>query len=337
MTATTSRDDRPTTTAVPVLEVSDLGCTFPGPRGPVRALVGVSLSVLRGRVLGVVGESGSGKSTLVRTIVGATPPTADVTGTVRLDGTDLAGLRPERARALRGRRIGMVFQDPMMALNPVVPVGRQVTEALRHHHGLSRAAARARAVELLEQVGVPGAAHRLRAYPHQFSGGLRQRVTIAMALSCDPDLLIADEATTALDVTVQRQILDLLGRLVAERGMSMILISHDLGVVAGRTDELAVMYGGRVVEQGGTAEVFRTPRHRYTRALLDSVPRLDRSPRRLPAIGGQPPDPAALPPGCAFSPRCPGAQDDCTTAPPPLRTHPRSHRSTCLHPPGEDA
>jgi peptide/nickel transport system ATP-binding protein len=321
-----------TTATTPVLEIEELSCTYRGPDGPIRALSGVSLAVPEGRVLGVVGESGSGKSTLVRAVVGAVPPNAEVTGAIRIGGADLAVLSAQQRRELRGRRIGMVFQDPMMALNPVVPVGRQVTEALRHHRGLSRAAARDRAVALLEQVGVPGAARRLRAYPHQFSGGMRQRVTIAMALSCDPDLLIADEATTALDVTVQRQILDLLARLVAERRMSMILISHDLGV-ASRTDELAVLYGGRVVEHGATGDVFRGPRHRYTRALLDSVPRLDRPPVRLQAIDGRPPDPAALPPGCAFAPRCPAAADDCTTAAPDLRRQDGTHRSACLHPP----
>ncbi|WP_214400888.1 ABC transporter ATP-binding protein [Pseudonocardia lacus] len=335
MTAATRRGgDAATDLATPVLEVVDLGCAFPSARGPVRALSGVSLRVPRGRVLGIVGESGSGKSTLARAVVGATPATAELTGGIRVGGADLAELPPARRRELRGRRIGMVFQDPMMALNPVVPVGRQVAEAARHHLGLSRRDATERAVSLLEQVGVPAARSRLRSYPHQFSGGLRQRVTIAMALSCDPDLLIADEATTALDVTVQRQILDLLAALVAERSMSMVLISHDLGVVAGRTDEVAVMYGGRVVEHGPTREVFHRPRHRYTRALLDSVPRLDRVPDRLSAIPGQPPDPAALPPGCAFGPRCPATAEDCRSAPPRMVAV-DGHRAACLHPPEE--
>ncbi|TYB57402.1 ABC transporter ATP-binding protein [Nonomuraea sp. PA05] len=317
----------------PLLQVRDLRCHFPGERGVVRAVDGVSLTLPGGRVLGLVGESGCGKSTLVRALVGACAPEAEISGSVALAGAELTAMPPEARRAFVGRHTGMVFQDPMSALNPVVPVGRQIGEAVRHHRGLSRTAARDRAAELLEQVGVPDPGRRLKHYPHQFSGGLRQRITIAMALSCDPALLIADEATTALDVTVQRQILDLLARLAAERGMALILVSHDLGVIAGRADETAVMYAGRVVEHGPTREVFAHPRHRYTEALLGAIPRMDTLPHaRLRTIPGAPPDLAAAPAGCAFAPRCPAAVPACEAGPPPLAGE--GHAHACLRPAG---
>ncbi|MFC4117779.1 ABC transporter ATP-binding protein [Nonomuraea zeae] len=321
-----------------LLEVRDLRCHLPGDQGVVRAVDGVSLTLGAGRVLGLVGESGCGKSTLVRALVGASAPGAAVSGSISLAGAVLTAMPPEARRAFVGRHAGMVFQDPMSALNPVVPVGRQIGEAVRHHLGLSRAAARDRAAELLEKVGVPDPARRLKHYPHQFSGGLRQRITIAMALSCDPALLIADEATTALDVTVQRQILDLLAELAGERGMGLILVSHDLGVIAGRADETAVMYAGRIVERGPTREVFARPRHRYTEALLGAIPRLDAPPHaRLRVIPGAPPDLAAPPSGCAFAPRCPAVRPSCRAAPPPLAEgEPGAHAHACLYPPGAE-
>jgi oligopeptide/dipeptide ABC transporter ATP-binding protein len=304
----------------PLLVVDDLSCHIPTARGTVRAVDGVSLTLARGQVLGLVGESGCGKSTLARALVGASAARAAVSGTVTVAGAELTAMPGEARRRFVGRHVGMVFQDPMAALNPVVPVGRQIGEAVRHHLGLSRAAARDRAAELLEQVGVPDPGRRLRHYPHQFSGGLRQRITIAMALSCDPDLLIADEATTALDVTVQRQILDLLTGLARDRGMGLILVSHDLGVIAGRADETAVMYAGRIVEHGTTRDVFARPRHRYTDALLGAIPRLGVPPHtRLRTIPGAPPDLTAATPGCPFAARCPAARERCAGEPPRLR------------------
>jgi len=319
-----------------LLRVEGASTVFPTPRGDVAALSDVGLHLARGEVLGLVGESGSGKSTLAKLLIGATAPSGRIEGDVWLDDLLLTDLPPERARRERGRRIGMVFQDPMMALNPVVPIGRQIMEAGERVAGMTRTTARMRAIELLEQVGVPDPARRLRHYPHQFSGGLRQRITIAMSLMCDPDILVADEATTALDVTVQRQILDLLARLSRERGLAMVIVSHDLGIVAGRTDRTAVMYAGRIVEIGATAEVFADPRHPYTRALLQAIPSIDGTPRaRLSTIPGSPPDLAALPPGCAFAPRCEFASDDCRAAQPPERAE-GARRFRCIHPVGKE-
>ncbi|MBF0673115.1 MAG: ABC transporter ATP-binding protein [Salinibacterium sp.] len=316
-----------------LLEVTGARCEIPTARGDVIALGGVDLTVRRGEIVGLVGESGSGKSTLAKLIVGAKAPGARISGRVVLDGEDLESVKPETARGIRGRRIGIVFQDPMMALNPVVPIGRQITEAAVHNRGITREQARAEAVELLSQVGIPDAASRLRHYPHQFSGGLRQRVTIAMALACDPDLLIADEATTALDVTVQRQILDLLSRLALERSLAMIMVSHDLSVIAGRTHTTAVMYGGIIVESGPTAAVFDAPQHPYTKALLEAIPRIDAPPHsRLTAIPGNPPDLSRLGTGCPFAARCANAQPDCLPVVPPV-THPVADRTLrCYHP-----
>jgi peptide/nickel transport system ATP-binding protein len=301
-----------------LLLVEDARCAIPTPHGDVLALGGVSITLARGKSLGVVGESGSGKSTLAKFVIGALNP-SQVSGRVLIDGTDLATMRPRAAARIRGKRIGMVFQDPMMALNPVVPVGRQITETMHRFLGLSRTEATERAVRLLDQVGVPDGKRRLGHYAHQFSGGLRQRITIAMALASEPDLLIADEATTALDVTVQRQILDLLSELAHSRGLSMIMVSHDLSVIAGRTDSTAVMYAGRIVESGDTADVFRNPQHPYTQALLKSVPRIDIPPHsRLATIPGTPPNLGRLLGGCAFAPRCALAQTSCRTDDPPL-------------------
>ncbi|MFC4003809.1 ABC transporter ATP-binding protein [Prauserella oleivorans] len=316
--------------STPVLEVRDARCAIPTSRGDVIALGGVDLSLARGEVLGLVGESGSGKSTLAKFVIGATPASARTSGEVLLNGTELTALPPERARKLRGRYIGTVFQDPMMALNPVVPIGRQISEAPRFVLGLSARERRDLAVELLEQVGIPEPASRLKHYPHQFSGGMRQRITIAMALACSPDVLIADEATTALDVTVQRQILDLLDKLVEERSLATILVSHDLAVIAGRTHTTAVMYAGRIVEYGPTAEVFESPRHPYTRSLLAAVPRTDAPPHtRLRTIPGAAADLTALGAGCSFAPRCELATPVCRQDFPQPRGD--AHWARCIH------
>lgn len=274
----------------PLLQVSDLRCEIDTPAGVAHVLRGVGLAVPRGRTLGIVGESGSGKSMLLKSALGLLPGRARVTGCVMFDGTDVLDLSVAKRSRLLGRQVGVVFQNPMTSLNPVIPIARQMIEASRFHLGLSRKASRALAVDLLDQVGVPDAARRIDDYPHQFSGGMRQRVMIAMALMCEPQLLIADEATTALDVTTQRSILDLLQRLQEDRRMAMVLVSHDLSVVAGRTDEVIVMYAGRVVERRPTAELFREPVHPYVEALSRAIPRLDMSTRtRLATMTGPPP------------------------------------------------
>jgi oligopeptide/dipeptide ABC transporter ATP-binding protein len=320
----------------PLLQVDDLRCHLPTRRGLLRAVDGVTLTLERGQTLGIAGESGSGKSMLVRTIMGIAPRSAEISGAVHFDGVDLRDLPREKAHTYLGRHIAMVFQDPMTALNPVVRVERHLTEGPRHHLGLSRAAARAKALELLEQVGIPEPRKRLRQYPHQLSGGMRQRVTIAMALACDPELLIADEATTALDVTVQKQVLDLLQRIQRERNMAVIMVSHDLGVLAGRTDRIAVMYGGQVVEEAPTATLFARHRHQYTSALLSAIPDMAR-PRHslLHTIPGAPPDPVALGPGCRFAPRCAAVLPRCRTEAPGLRpADDAGHAYACFAPTG---
>jgi peptide/nickel transport system ATP-binding protein len=280
----------PTAASSTLLTVRDLRCEILAPTGVAYVLRGVDLDVPHGRTLGIVGESGSGKSMLLKSVLGLLPAKARVTGDVRFDGTDVLAL-PAAARArFLGRRTGVVFQNPMTSLNPVVPIGVQMAEASRFHLGLSKREARDLAADLLDQVGVPDAARRLDDYPHQFSGGMRQRVMIAMALTCEPELLIADEATTALDVTIQKQILDLLQELQATRRMAMILVSHDLSVVMGRTDEVIVMYAGRVVEQRPTAELFRGETHPYVDALRRAIPRLDMAAHtRLSTMSGAPP------------------------------------------------
>ncbi|KAB1108422.1 ABC transporter ATP-binding protein [Micromonospora aurantiaca (nom. illeg.)] len=302
-----------------VLSVDDLTVTVGTRRGPVRAVAGVSWQVRQGETFALVGESGSGKSMTLLAATGLAPRAATVTGRVRLLGTELTALPDDRRRKVRGRHVGFVFQDPMTSLNPVLPVGRQVTEAAEEHLGLTRRAARDRAVELLELVGIPSAARRVDAYPHQFSGGMRQRVAIAMALACEPDLLIADEPTTALDVTTQAQIIELVADLQARLGTAVVWVTHDLGVVAGIADTVAVMYGGRIVEQGPVDAVFDTPTHPYTRALLAARPDPSRRGEDLVAIPGSPPSPLDLPPGCAFWPRCPVRADPrCEHELPPL-------------------
>lgn len=322
----------------PLLEVEDLHTAFRTPRGLVRAVDGVSFEIDRGRTLGIVGESGSGKSVLVRSIMGLLPTSAaERSGSVRFAGHEISSLPQSELRDFWGTQIALVFQDPMTALNPVVRVGRQVTESLRLRAGLDRSAARQTAVALLESVGIPDPIRRLRAYPHELSGGMRQRVMIAIALACGPKLLLADEPTTGLDVTLQAQILDLLGTLQGERSMAMILVTHDMAVVAGRTDEVAVMYAGRIVEHAATNVLFTHTRMPYTEALLRSIPRLaDPSHTRLRSIPGRPPDLSIESPGCAFAPRCAYVQERCRHEAPPLRGAGAGHRFACWFPVGSD-
>ncbi|GAB3077637.1 ABC transporter ATP-binding protein [Micromonospora schwarzwaldensis] len=318
-----------------VFSVEDLTVTVGTRRGPARAVAGVSWQVRAGETFALVGESGSGKSMTLLAATGLAPRAATVTGRVRLLDTELSALPDDRRRRLRGRHVGFVFQDPMTSLNPVLPVGRQVTEAAEAHLGLTRRAARARAVELLDLVGIPSAAQRVDAFPHQFSGGMRQRVVIAMALACEPDLLIADEPTTALDVTTQAQIVELVADLQHRLGTAVVWVTHDLGVVAGIADTVAVMYGGRIVEQGPVDAVFDAPTHPYTRALLAARPDPARRGEDLVAIPGAPPSPLDLPPGCAFWPRCPVRADArCEHELPPLTPVGDGHTVRTFYPGG---
>jgi len=317
---------------MPLLEVTDLRVTLNTSRGPADALRGVSFAIDRGDTVGLIGESGCGKSITALALMGLLPEGARVAGSIRLDGRELVGLREAELCGLRGRRMGMVFQEPMTALNPLHTVGHQIAEPLRIHLGLSPQAARARALELLERVRVPQAARRLDAYPHQLSGGQRQRVVIAIALACGPDLLIADEPTTALDVTVQREVLDLIAELVAERGMGLLLISHNLALMARTVRRLMVMYGGIVAESGATAGVFARLAHPYTRALFASRPRLGLARgTRLPTIPGRVPELADLPAGCPFADRCERADDACRAALPPPLPVGSGHEARCIH------
>jgi oligopeptide/dipeptide ABC transporter ATP-binding protein len=319
-----------------LLVADDLHIGFPTERGLVRAVDGVSFSLEQGRTLGVVGESGSGKTVLSRGVMGLLPPGAQRTGSVRFEGREIGAMAPDELRSLWGSEIAMVFQDPMTSLNPVVKIGRQLTEGLRHHLAMDKPAARETALALLRSVGIPEADRRLEQYPFELSGGMRQRVTIAIAISCGPKLLLADEPTTALDVTVQAQILNLLQDKQRERHMAMILVTHDLGVVAGRADHVAVMYAGKVVETAPTTELFARVRMPYTEALLKSIPKTaDPSHTRLAAVGGRPPDLINLPPGCRFAARCPYAQDRCREEEPPLTPDPGgSHAWACWFPVG---
>ena len=314
-----------------LLEVTDLRVTLHTARGLVDALRGVSFSMRRGDTLGLIGESGCGKSLTALALMGLLPEGARVSGSIRFDGQALATLDEDAMCALRGARIGMIFQEPMTALNPLHTIGRQIAEPLRLHRGLGAAAARAEALRLLQRVQLPQASKRLDAYPHQMSGGQRQRVVIAIALACGPDLLIADEPTTALDVTVQREVLELIAELVAEDGMGLLLISHDLGVMAETVQHLLVMYGGTVVESGPTEAVFQRLAHPYTRGLFAARPRLG-LPRgtRLATIPGRVPELADLPAGCPFAERCPLAVDVCRQAvPAPMAVGPR-HEVRCV-------
>jgi oligopeptide/dipeptide ABC transporter ATP-binding protein len=305
----------------PLLEINDLHTEFRTGAGIVRAVDGVSYSVAAGETVAVVGESGSGKSVTALSVLRLIPhPPGEITaGSVIFAGRDLLTLSEPEMREIRGGEIGMVFQEPMTSLNPVLTVGRQITETLEQHRGLSHAIASQRAADLLVQVGIAEPARRLKQYPHQLSGGMRQRVMIAIALACDPKLIIADEPTTALDVTIQAQILELMKALTRDRGIALIIITHNLGVVARYADRVNVMYAGRIVESGPAAEIYHDPRHPYTVALLRSVPRLDR-PRqaRLDPVEGQPPDLARLDTGCSFRPRCKLADAGCAAARPDL-------------------
>lgn len=321
----------------PLLEVRDLRVRFPTPAGVVRAVDGLSFNLWPGQTLGIVGESGSGKSVTARTLMNLLPRTARVDGEVLYEGRDVRALAAAGAKHFWGVEMTMVFQDPMTSLNPVKKVGEQIAEVLRYHLGRSRGEALAEAADLLGQVGIPEPARRVAQYPHELSGGLRQRVVIAMALACRPRLLIADEPTTAVDVTVQKHLLDLLDRLRAEREMAMILITHDLGVAKGRTDDVAVMYAGRIVELADTVSLFADMRHPYTEALLRSIPRIDDpSGHRLDPIGGRPPDLIDPPERCRFADRCRYAQPDCLEAVPEFAGLEGLHRFSCNHPVGTD-
>lgn len=337
MTVSSAREAQGASSDV-VLDVEDLTFTLETADGRVKLVDHVSFTLRRGETIGVVGESGSGKTMLVRAIMGIAPNRGTVSGRVMLDGVDLLALPKKERRRKLGAGIGMVFQNPMTSLNPMVPIGRQITEGLRYHRQVGRAEARDRAVALLDQVGIPDPESRLKQYPFQLSGGMRQRVVIASALACDPAVLIADEATTALDVTVQKQILDLIKQIQTARNMAAVIISHDLGVVAGRTDQIAVMYSGQVVETGRTTEVFARNRHRYTSALLGAIPDLNAAPHsRLLTIPGSPRRPTSNPVGCAFAGRCGAATDLCREDDPqPTGYESSSHWYRCHHPHTEE-
>ena len=315
-----------------LLKVDDLRTYFFLKRKTVKAVDGVSFDVREGEVVALVGESGSGKSVLALSIMRlvSDPPGRVLGGRVLFEGRDLLTLSTTEMRRMRGRRIAMIFQEPMTSLNPLLTIGRQLTESLELHLGMTPRAAQKRAAELLNEVNIPGAEDRLRNFPHHFSGGMRQRVMIAMALSCRPSLLIADEPTTALDVTTQAEILELLRKLTAEHGTAVVLITHDLGVVAGYADQVNVMYAGKVVERATTGDVFRDPRHAYTMGLLASVPRIDRPKKeRLEAIKGTPPEPFNLPRGCSFRARCSFSVERCALDTPPLAAIAADHDSAC--------
>lgn len=320
----------------PLLDIRGLRTMFPGDGGSLTLVDSISLSLRAGETLAVVGESGSGKTMTFLSALGLVPkPGRTVAGEVLLDGVDLLKLAPEELRRRRGAEIAMVFQDPLTALNPVFSVGDQIIEVLRAHQPMSRSQARARAIELLARVHIPDPHRRVDDYPHQFSGGMRQRVMIAMAISNNPRVLIADEPTTALDVTVQAQVLELLAELRDDTGMGMVLITHDLGVVARHAQRVAVLYAGRVMEYGTTDEVFARPRHPYTASLFRSIPHLEtEAGQDLEPIEGQPPNPASLPVGCAFEPRCflADGREDCRTRRPDLTSADMSaHMAACWH------
>jgi oligopeptide/dipeptide ABC transporter ATP-binding protein len=319
-----------------LLEVEDLRVAFAVGGREVRAVDGVSYTVEPGKTLAIIGESGSGKTVGCRAIMGLLPFNTAVSGSVRLRGSELIGLTDAQLRKHRGQDMAMVFQDPARSLNPTMRVGVQITEAIRTHRQVDRGEAYTQAVELLRLVRIPAPERRFHEYPHQLSGGMRQRVMIAIALACRPKLLIADEATTALDVTTQAQIMELLLELQAELGMALIMISHDLGLAASYADEVIVMYAGKIVEQAQAKRLFGaggSVKMRYTRALLDAIPHIERAAHsQLPVVSGRPPDPTALPPGCSFAPRCASAADDCLAKAPALAEHAPGHRWACWHP-----
>ena len=320
-----------------LLEVRNLRTHFNTDRGLFRAVDGISFDVARGRTVGLVGESGCGKSVTSLSIMGlvSSPPGVVSADALRFEGRDLLQMPAEERRILRGGKMSMIFQEPMTSLNPVRTIGHQIIEAVRAHTDLSQAAARDRAIEVLDLVRIPSAKSRVDEYPHRLSGGMRQRVMIAMALACDPALLIADEPTTALDVTIQAQILDLLGDLQARLGMAILIITHDLGVIAEIADEVIVMYAGKIVESAPVKQLFADPQHPYTIGLLGSIPRLGEYRERLATIEGSVPSPANQPRGCRFSPRCPFSDARCREEPPPLRTLEEGHAVACWKAPVE--
>ena len=324
---------RATSPAASVLEVRDLHVRFGRGDRPVRAVKGLSYSLSAGTTLAIIGESGSGKTVSSRALMGLLPETATVTGSVLFDGDDLLGLSDKEMRRHRGASIAMVFQDPARSLNPTMRVGAQITEAIRAHLALDRGAARERAIELLQLVRLPAPRQRFFEYPHQLSGGMRQRVVIAIALACRPRVLIADEATSSLDVTTQAQIMELLRDIQRQLGMALIMISHDLGLAASYADEVIVMYAGRAVEYAPTRKLFAHVRMPYTKALLEAIPRVERpSHTPFPVTPGHPPDLTDLPPGCPFAPRCFNARDECREEAPPFAEHEPDHWWACWYP-----
>jgi oligopeptide transport system ATP-binding protein len=315
----------------PLLAVDNLHVEFATRQGAVKAVNGVSYALNPGETLAVLGESGSGKSVTAQAIMGILdmPPASIPRGEIRFKGTDLLKLSEDARSQVRGQRIAMIFQDALSALNPVFTVGSQIGEMFQVHRGTSRRDAQKKAIELMDRVRIPGARQRVNDYPHQFSGGMRQRIMIAMSIALDPEVLIADEPTTALDVTVQAQIMELLAELRRESNMGLILITHDLGVVADVADKIAVMYGGRIVENALVHDIYRAPAHPYTKGLLDSIPRVDQKGQELYAIKGMPPNLLDMPSGCSFHPRCPYRQDICVTEAPPLYAIGPTRNSAC--------
>ncbi len=325
-------DHKPVEGDEALLEVENLTVSFPTDDGNVLAVRGVSYRVMPGESMGIVGESGSGKSVSSMAVMGLLPKTARITGSVRFRGQELIGLKEERYTRIRGNKIAMIFQDPLTSLNPVYSIGFQIAEAVLAHNDVSKQAARDRAIELLSIVGIPFPEQRIDSYPHELSGGMRQRVVIAIAMANDPDVIIADEPTTALDVTVQAQVLEALEAARAETGAALILITHDLGVIAGHAARICVMYAGRLVETGSTEDVFYRPRMPYTLGLLGSLPRLDKAEKdRLTPIKGSPPSLVNLPPGCPFTPRCPIARDLCDSEEPDLLPVESATHSAACH------
>jgi len=322
----------------PLLEVSDLRVTFRGGGTSIYAVQGISYTVEPGQTLAIIGESGSGKTVSARAVMGLLPGSASVSGSVKFRGEELVGLSQADMRSHRGRSFAMVFQDPARSLNPTMRVGSQITEAIRTHEQAGKKEAHDRAVDLMKMVRLPAPERRFYEYPHQLSGGMRQRVVIAIALACGPQVLFADEATTALDVTTQAQIMDLLLELQQQTGNALVMISHDLGLAATYAEDVMVMYAGTVVERAPVKELFAGVRMPYTQALLDAIPRIELEPHvLLPVVGGRPPDLAAIPPGCPFAPRCPGVQEDCRQEAPPLKQHEAGRWWACWHPLGRGA
>jgi oligopeptide transport system ATP-binding protein len=314
------------------LTIRELSVSYQTDHGSIQAVRGIDLDLAAGEFLGIVGESGSGKTQLLLSILGLSAPRAELHGSIRYRGQELLGLRNTALNQVRGNRISMVFQDPMTALNPYLRIGRQISEVLQVHRGIGVRAADQRAIQMLQSVHVPDAERRMRQYPHELSGGMRQRVMIATALIAEPAIVLADEPSTALDVTVQAQILSLFQELRARTGTAIVLVTHDLGVIAQVADRVAVMYAGRIVEQAPVHELFAQPRHPYTEALQQSIPRIDGPrPARLASIAGAPPDPAALPGGCAFAPRCLYRMPVCSAVTPPLLESSPAHWKACHH------